>query len=66
MSRDAQELLLTELMRAKEPLAKRDRQLQHLPDFGLRKGCPASITWKTNLAQRRRLVARIGGTKVGR
>lgn len=59
MSKNAKELLQTELVQAKEQLANLDRQLQHRPDFGLGEGSPEIITWEMNLARRNVLTQRI-------
>ncbi|MEZ4768532.1 MAG: TraR/DksA C4-type zinc finger protein [Caldilineales bacterium] len=59
MSKNAQELLQTELERANEQLVTLDRQLQHRPDFGLGEGSPEIITWEMNLARRSVLMRRI-------
>ena len=59
MPRDAQKLLQTELMQAKEQLANLDRQLQHRPDFELGEGSPEIIIWEMNLARRSVLICRI-------
>lgn len=59
MSKDAQDLLQTELLQAREQLANLDRQLQHKPDYGLGEGSPEIITWEMNLARRSVLVRRI-------
>ncbi len=59
MSKDAQDLLQTELLQTREQLASLDLQLQHKPDFGLGEGSPEIITWEMNLARRSVLVRRI-------
>lgn len=59
MSKNAQELLQSELVRAQEQLVNLDRQLQHRPDFELGEGSPQIIVWEMNLARRNVLMRRI-------